>query len=143
MTTATDVRPLSLYASRVANNLVVSLARKFDVYVQLSLNLDGWQSSPVLSAYSKGHFTPNWLSDRDELTVPPTLVVEVCSASESPDKFLQAAAKYLRCGVRSCWIVVPRLKRVIVVKDCAREFMHGDVVDSTLDLSLPLHEIFQ
>jgi Uma2 family endonuclease len=144
MTAASDIRPLSLYASRVANNLVVALAAKFNVYVQLSLNLNGRRSLPILSAYPKRQFTPDWLNDRDELTDPPTLVIEVCSASESPETFMQAAAECLRAGVRSCWIVAPQSRRVIVVEDNnAREFAHGDLVDSSLDLALPLHEIFR
>jgi Uma2 family endonuclease len=143
MTAAQDIRPLSLYASRVANNLVVALASKFDVFVQLNLNLDDWRSLPVLSAYPKGEFTPNWLNDRDELTDPPTLIVEVCSASESPHQFMQSAAEYLRAGVRSCWIVVPKSKSVIVISDKAREFTHDSLFDSSLSFALPLHEIFQ
>jgi hypothetical protein len=143
MTAASDIRPLSLYASRVANNLVVTLAAKFDVYVQLSLNLNGWRSLPILSAYPKRRLTPDWLNDRDELTDAPTLVIEVCSASESPETFMQASAEYLRAGVCSCWIVAPQSKRVIVVNaNNAREFAHDDLVDPSLDLTLPLPEIF-
>jgi Uma2 family endonuclease len=47
--------------------------------------------------------------------VPPVLAVEVAGKDEPPQLQLDKAAWYLRHGVEVVWILVPRIRRVIVL----------------------------
>lgn len=52
---------------------------------------------------------------------------------------------YFALGVKSCWLVDPTTAVVSVYTtiDQNQTFSTGEVVDSTLDLRLPLAEIFE
>ena len=47
--------------------------------------------------------------------VPPVLAVEVAGKDESAQLQLDKAAWYLRHGVEVVWVLVPRIRRVVVV----------------------------
>jgi Uma2 family endonuclease len=47
--------------------------------------------------------------------VPPVLAVEVAGKDEPPQLQLDKAAWYLRHGVEVVWVLVPRIRRVIVL----------------------------
>src|SRR5438034_5740315 len=72
--------------ARAAQNLAVvldSLKDRYTIYQQLSLNLESWQTIPDLCLYRRGELPTDWLSDDDEVTQPPTLVIEILSPKQN------------------------------------------------------------
>jgi hypothetical protein len=75
-----DKRTLSRNDSRAAHNLSVVLnpfKDHFSIHQQLALNLDGWQTMPDLCLFYEEILPIDWLSEEDEVTIPPNLVIEI------------------------------------------------------------------
>src|SRR2546427_222474 len=92
--------------ARAAHNLGVSLDRfkdRYVIYDQLSLNLDGWQTIPDLCLYRRGELADDWLTDDDEVTLPPELVIEILSPKQNLQPLVDKIREYGRHGVKSCW----------------------------------------
>jgi Uma2 family endonuclease len=145
---ADEDKPMpSLNHSRVAQNLGVLLhkyADRYDIFQQLSLRLNNWPTIPDISLYPK---TPNidWLADRDEVTEPPLLVIEILSPHQVVQNLFNKIRQYLDNDVKSCWLVEPGTGAVTVFsKDAKRGFIEDDVVrDDALGISISLREIFR
>jgi Uma2 family endonuclease len=77
--------------------------------------------------------------------IPPLASIEIQSASQSLDEMVNKTLIYFEFGVKSCWIVQPRIKAIIVFSspDEYRFFHHDDILkDSVLDIELDLQKIF-
>jgi Uma2 family endonuclease len=77
--------------------------------------------------------------------IPPLATIEIQSASQSLDEMVNKSLIYFEFGVKSCWIVQPRIKAIIVFSgpDEYKFFHHDDVLkDSVLDIELDLQKIF-
>ena len=97
------------------------------------------------------------IKGRDELRglqfleIPPDLVVEVLSPSNTRRDIEDKLADYRRAGVRECWLVSPEAETVEVIslsiEEAATEATFG--VDETLhskvlgEFTLPVNDIFQ
>lgn len=133
--------------SRAAQNLGVLLDRlkdRFTVHQQLSLNLDGWQTIPDICLYPKGSLATDWLSDEDEVTASPALVIEILSPKQNLQPLVDKIRLYLQHGVRSCWLVEP-VTRVVSVFPSAggsRAFAEGIIRDETIGIEVSLAEVF-
>jgi Uma2 family endonuclease len=133
--------------SRVALNLTVilhSMSDRFDVYPQLSLDLNGWRTIPDLALYPKGALARDWLNDEVEVTAPPALVIEILSPQQNMQPLVDKIREYLRHGVKSCWLVEPvtRVVSVFPSSGGSRGFVEGDMKDEPLGISIPLSHIF-
>ncbi len=84
------------------------------------------------------------------LEIPPDLVVEVLSPSNSRRDIEDKMEDYRRIGVRECWLVSPEAETVEVLNLSAEEVATTAIfgVDGTLrsavfdDFTLPIREIF-
>lgn len=133
--------------SRVAHRLSVLLeayADRFDIHQQLSLDLDGWHTIPDLALYPTGTLPEDWLSDEDEVRVPPTLVIEIFSPKQTVQPLIDKIREYFEHGVKSCWLVEPatRVVSVFPAAGGSRAFVEGDIKDEPLALSIPISRIF-
>lgn len=137
----------SLFHSRVQTRLTVLLDKlepKYLCFSELSLALNEWESVPDLSLYSKSDI--DVLQDEAKVTRPPLCVIEILSASQTLDSVVDKTQKYFERGVKSCWIVIPRLKCIYVFENATtyevyRE--HQSVIDKQLGIELPLAEVFR
>jgi len=133
--------------SRATHSLGVLLDRFKDRYVvfpQLSLNLDGWQTIPDLCLYPRGELPSDWLTDDDEVTRPPELVIEILSPKQNLQPLVDKIREYGRHGVKSCWLVEP-VTRVISVfpgSGGSRAFAEGMLRDESLGIEIPIAEVF-
>jgi Uma2 family endonuclease len=76
----------------------------------------------------------------------PLLAIEIQSASQSLDEMVNKTLVYFDFGVKSCWVVQPRIKAIIVFSspDEYKFFHHEDILkDSTLDIEVDLQNIFE
>ena len=132
---------------RVAQNLGVALSalrQRFDIYQQLSLDLEGWQSIPDIALFPHGTLSADWLTDEDPVTMAPALVIEILSPMQNFQPLVDKVREYLRHGVRSCWLVLPATKVVSVfpAEGGSRGFTEGVLQDDVLGIQLPLAAIF-
>lgn len=78
----------------------------------------------------------------------PLCVMEMVSPSQSSYKILQKFRAYFAMGVKSCWLVEPNLKTIVVYQGQLRQKRSyvandsGDVEDAILKVKLPLVKIF-
>jgi len=133
--------------ARAAHNLSVLLDRfkgRFAVCQQLSLNLDGWQTIPDLCLYPREALSLDWLTDDDEVTVAPALVVEILSPKQNLQPLVDKIREYLGHGVKSCWLVEPATRVVSVFPSSggSRAFTEGNLRDETLGIEIPVAEVF-
>jgi Uma2 family endonuclease len=117
--------------------------RKYRIATELSLDLADWPSVPDLSISA---FHPIDLkNDVIAVTVPPLCVVEIISPSQSINELVSKADKYFAHGVKSCWLVIPNLGNIYVFSspDDYQMFRKEETLrDETLDISLPLDQVF-
>jgi Uma2 family endonuclease len=133
--------------SRAAHNLGVLLDRFKDRYIvcdQLSLNLGGWQTIPDLCLFPRGKLSTDWLTDEDEVTQPPVLVIEILSPKQNLQPLVDKIREYIRHGVKSCWLVEPATGVVSIFPSGGgrRAFAEGVLRDENLSIELPLAEVF-
>ena len=141
-------RPMpSLNHSIVCQNLGGELYQfrdKVSVHQQLSLNLDGWQTIPDICAYPLNDMPRDWMSDEDECTLPPSLVVEVLSPKQNLQPLLDKVKNYLRHGVKTCWVIIPGAGTLSVYPQSgpSHAFAEGFVKDEDLGVQVLLSKIF-
>ena len=67
--------------SRLQANILVQLVNnyqaKYDIFSELSLSLDGWDSVPDICIYEKTEI--DYQNDEIELTIPPLCAIEIIS----------------------------------------------------------------
>lgn len=133
--------------ARAMHNLSALLDAFKDRYVtydQLSLNLDGWQTIPDLCLYPQGKLPNDWLSDDDEVTQPPALVIEILSPKQNLQPLVDKIRKYLEHGVKSCWLVQSATHVISVFPGSGgtRAFTEGMLRDEAADIEIPMAEVF-
>ena len=74
----------------------------------------------------------------------PLLAVEILSPKQGLYDIVEKFRLYFELGVRSCWLVEPVLRTVTVYasSDDWQTFTSGDIVDSVVNIKIPLEEIF-
>lgn len=75
----------------------------------------------------------------------PLLVVEILSPRQGIEEILRKFAVYFQLGVQSCWLVDPATENVFVYRalEQRKTFSEGEVVDTTMNITLQLDEIFE
>ncbi len=97
---------------------------------------------PDVSLYSRR--TLDVTEDVLKMAEMPLLAIEILSPMQGVQSLIDEVHVYFALGVRSCWIVYP-YNRSITVYTSPKTFTSysmGDVVDDSLNLRIPLAEIF-
>ncbi|GAK54723.1 protein containing DUF820 [Candidatus Moduliflexus flocculans] len=117
---------------------------QFTVFLNLTIAINGVDYIPAVCVYPKlaiNFFEP----DEIRMTQLPLMAVEIVSPTQTIQEVLDTFPIYFQAGIRSCWLVVPQTKTVAVYTaptDAQVVSMTGDVVDSVLDIRVPLDQIF-
>jgi Uma2 family endonuclease len=100
--------------------------------------------TPDVCLYPKQHINV-FEEDIIRMTEMPLLAVEVLSPSQAAQVALDKFKVYFQAGIQSCWLVIPTAYAVIVYTSPqqAQSFNNGDVVDKTLNIRIPISEIFE
>ena len=133
--------------ARTAHKLSALLDRfsdRFAICQQLSLNLDGWQTVPDVCLYPKGCLSEDWLTDEDEVVIPPVLVIEILSPKQNLQPLVDKIRAYGQHGVKSCWLVEPatRVVSVFPASGGSRAFAEGNLRDEATGIEVPIERIF-
>jgi Uma2 family endonuclease len=117
---------------------------RFTICQQLALNLGGWQTIPDRCLYPKGVLAEDWLSDEDEVTIPPVLVIEILSPKQNLQPLVDKIREFGRRGVESCWLVEPatRVVSVFPASGGSRAFAEGAVRDEATGIELAIGLVF-
>ncbi|MBO0930829.1 Uma2 family endonuclease [Fibrella sp. HMF5036] len=78
-------------------------------------------------------------------TDPPLTCIEIQSPSQSNEEMVAKTNIYFRFGVKSCWVVLPSLRAVMVFTAPGQyQFFHHDdtLVDPQTGFELPLATVF-
>jgi Uma2 family endonuclease len=75
----------------------------------------------------------------------PLVAVEILSPKQGAYEILEKFEVYFALGVKSCWLVDPTTEIVAVYSalDQHQSFSEGDIIDATVDIRLPLSEVFE
>jgi Uma2 family endonuclease len=135
----------SLNHARVQGRLVAALMRHdqdYDILPELSLELDGRPFTPDVSVFP--NLPVDWLHDQIRKTEPPLLVVEILSPRQIMEDLIEKAEAYFAAGVKSCWIVLPALKTVVVIQpgDHLKVYTSGEISDPATGIEVGLEELF-
>jgi Uma2 family endonuclease len=118
--------------------------KKYRIASELSLDLKNWPSVPDLSVYPKAPLDLH--NDVIAMTEPPLCIVEIISPTQSLNELVQKANQYFSHGVRSCWLVFLPLANIYVFSapNVYQIYRSNEVlVDTVLNIELPLDEVFQ
>lgn len=115
----------------------------FTAFSQLTLRVDGKNYTPDVCLYPKRNVNLS-LAEPLEITIMPTLAIEVLSHTETLQEILDRFTAYFGAIIKSCWLVVPVAGAVIVYSspEKAQLFRTGDIIDEQLNIELPLDAIF-
>jgi Uma2 family endonuclease len=118
--------------------------KSYRVVSELSLDLHNWASVPDLCIYPKRPL--DFKNDQVKVKEPPLCVVEIVSPGQSLQLLTDKARDYFEHGVKSCWLVLLPLTTICVFSspdDYTFYRAHETLRDETLDISLPLKEVFE
>jgi Uma2 family endonuclease len=149
----------------------INLFDDYNVATELSLDVSETKRQKILKNYGftttrklKPDIAIYWadefdLADPDEendidsvdplrVLQMPICAIEIVSPSQSSYKILQKFRAYFAMGVKSCWLVDPNLKTIVVyhgkIRDKQNYFANnsGDVEDTVLKIKIPFAKIF-
>ncbi|GAA4406486.1 hypothetical protein GCM10023187_25980 [Nibrella viscosa] len=135
--------------SIIQSNLIVALKnlykQQYRILSELTLDTPPNGSTPdvVIYPYFDADFTIEYPARRSD---PPLVTIEIQSPSQSLDEMIDKANIYFEFGVKSCWIVQPRIKAIFVFDQPNHyHFFHYDDIlrDPNLNIELPLSTIFE
>ncbi|AMR26296.1 hypothetical protein A0257_03755 [Hymenobacter psoromatis] len=116
---------------------------KFFALPELNLLIGGEKLVPDLALYAG---TPRFLEhDEQFATQLPLTAVEIISPSQSIVELTAKAERYLQAGIKSCWIVLPEFKSIVLstqVGDYQSFDRHKTLVDPATGIELELAPLF-
>lgn len=132
--------------SYVQVNLAIALAslNQFVVFSELSLEIAGKEYKPDICLYSEEYDLTSLAEDVVRETHLPLLAVEILSPRQVMMDIMSKFKTYFEAGIPSTWLVIPSGYTVLVYSNLTtvQAFSHGDIIDETLHIRLPLNKIF-
>ena len=116
---------------------------QYRVLPEVSLATTPVGTTPDVALYPP--FEPDFENRPARNPDPPLLCIEIQSPSQSNEEMVSKTEIYFQFGVKSCWIVVPAMRAVLVYDRPGHyAFFHAadTLRDETLGLELPLGLVF-
>jgi Uma2 family endonuclease len=110
---------------------------------ETSIKLHSNKSTPDIIICAPMIF--DWNADEITLSEPPLTTIEILSPTQALDTLLEKSEDYFSIGVRSCWIVLPKLETILLLQANRQRtyFQRGDTLtDPTNGVTLEVEEIF-
>ncbi len=114
------------------------------VVLEVTLDIKPAGTTPDLLVYHS--FRLDYDHRTARFTTPPLLIIEIQSPSQSLEVMVEKTAVYFAFGVKSCWVILPSIRAVMVYSAPERyRFFHDDETlhDATLNLDVPLSAVFE
>jgi Uma2 family endonuclease len=137
----------SLFHARLQSNISYAIKRnyikKFDVYTELLLSVQEKEYVVDVCVYPAQKV--DWTAeDQIYVNIPPLIAIEILSPKQFLTDLTSKAKVYFAWGVKSCWIVIPSTKIVIVQDNKGNQVVHssGKIADLAGDLEIDFEEVF-
>ena len=129
--------------ARLSFCLLRAYENTFDIHSELSLELSTGRVNPDIAIYPAQK--SDWIEDEIIVKEVPLAVIEILSPTQGIQDLIDKREIYFGAGVKSYWIVQPvfQMIHVFYSKDDYQSFLKGDVIDTALDISIPLSEVFK
>ena len=130
---------------------------KYTVCIELSLDLSNLDLSqfdlkakeelkPDICIYPKRKINPT--HDILKMSEMPLLAIEILSPKQGTYDILEKFKAYFELGIQSCWLVIPSNLSITVYSniDNFKNFVNDlsdEIIDSVLDIRLPIQDIFE
>lgn len=128
----------------IGYELKTKYPKQFRLASEVLLDTQPFGSTPDIIAYPYSEL--DFQNDPSRRTDAPLLSVEIQSASQSTKDMTSKLEPYFSFGIKSCWIVVPELKAVIVYDSPYHyNFFHEkDIVkDAVVGIEISIEKIFE
>lgn len=138
----------TLLHGAIQSNLVFEIRLKyqkqFRVASKVLLDTQPYGSTPDVILYPSAEL--DFQNDPSRRKDAPLLSIEIQSGSQSTKDMISKLEPYFSFGIKSCWIVVPELKAVIVYDSAYHyNFFHEKeiVKDNVLGIEISVEKIFE
>lgn len=138
----------TLIHGAIQANLIVQLAIKysnqFRIASEVLLDTQPFGSTPDVILYPSGDL--DFQNDPSRRKDAPLLSIEIQSGSQSTKDMTSKLEPYFSFGIKSCWIIVPELKAIIVFDSPYHyNFFHEKeiVKDTVLGIEISAEKIFE
>ena len=132
----------------VQTNLLIVLSKyykkQFRFISELTIELGKKTAVPDISIYP--YFDIEWQKEEPFAEAePPLVAIEIIFPSQTFAEMREKARKYWLQGVQSCWIVQPELQIISVLhpNEPPKTFTTGMVIDSAVNIEIPIEEVFE
>lgn len=129
-------------------NIYFLLRQKYDALFRLlpeiSVKVDKKERVPDIAIYPQ--LTYNSKEDEIRMSKAPLGAIEILSPTQTIDELLDKARGYFEDGIKSYWLVLPRLEAICVfdTPDSYDFFGKTDTLkDTALDIELDLNAVFK
>ena len=134
--------------SIVQSNLIFGLGsrykKEFSLFSELNLSMPtGKDAVPDISIYHKMKI--DYSNDIISMVEMPLTTIEISSFPQTEEDLIRNSMRYFAVGVKSCWIVLPIFKVIIVFSEPTKRQVFTSemtLIDPATGIELPLHDIF-
>ncbi len=130
----------SYLAYRIAK--LLDQSEKYSIHIEMTMDIDGTDYVPDIALCEKRQI--DFLHDRIKTAEPPVLVVKILSPKQAVNEITEKFEIYLQAGVKSCWLVIPPTKTIVVFHDInqPRSYSNGSLNDPAADVEVSLEAVF-
>lgn len=116
---------------------------KFNFHIEITLDIDGVDYIPDIAVYEKKPI--DFLHDKIRSDDRPLMVVEILSPKQSVNEVMEKIEVYLNAGIKSCWLVIPPTKTIIVFNDINQpaSYSTGILNDPALSIGIVVNDVFK
>jgi len=136
--------PLSCNHSYLAYRIakVLDQGEKYNLHIEMTLDLNGTDYIPDIALYRKEQI--DFLHDKIKTDKPPLLLVEILSPKQAVNEITEKFEVYLQAGVKSCWLVIPPTKTIVLFQDIQQPLScsSGCFTDPIVELEVAVEDIF-
>lgn len=131
----------SYLAYRIAK--LLDQGEKFNVHIEVTLDIEGVDYIPDIALYQRKKI--DFLHDKIKSEERPLIVVEILSPKQSVNEVTEKIEVYLCAGIKSCWLVIPPTKTIIVFNDINNpvSWSTGILTDPVLSFGISMDDVFK
>jgi Uma2 family endonuclease len=134
--------------SIVQSNLIFGLGSRhnkaFSFFSELNISMpSGKDAVPDISIYNKMKI--DYSHDIMSMEEMPLTTIEISSPPQTEEDLVRNAKRYFSAGIKSCWIVLPIFKMIIVFSELTKRQVFTEdmtLIDQATGIELPLGDIF-
>ncbi len=115
---------------------------KYNIHIEMTLDIGGTDYIPDIALYKKQPI--DFLHDKIKAEEPPILIVEILSPTQAVNEITDKFEIYFQAGVKSCWLVIPPTKTIVVFNDINRpvSYSAGQFTDPMICVEVSVGDIF-